>query len=48
LKTAGLGRNVAYLGPLVRHLDDLGSADDYIHRLHDRTSTCRISPADPL
>jgi cation transport protein ChaC len=38
----GLGSNFAYLDSLVRHLDELGIADDDMHRLHTRVSSYRF------
>ena len=37
-----LGPNFAYLDSLVRHLDELGIADDDMHRLHARAQSYRL------
>ncbi|MCU9839689.1 gamma-glutamylcyclotransferase [Ruegeria sp. WL0004] len=37
-----LGPNFAYLDSLVRHLDELGIADDDMHRLHARAQNYRL------
>ena len=38
----GLGPNFTYLDSLVRHLNELGIADEAIQRLHSRASTYRL------
>jgi cation transport protein ChaC len=38
----GLGSNFDYLDSLVRHLEDLGIADDAMRRLHARAQTYRV------